>query len=833
MDSCYIFKIDFAYQPDVAGYNMQPIVLKIYGFNTVCNKNHLLWTSPAVGNMEWQTYEFLIHPDVVDITDLVLEVYYNYLPAYWGYLLMDNIRISTTPEFELGNDTTLALCETDSLVLDPGSGFEGFLWQDGSSGQTFVVDTTGLYWVQAFNEEGCSWTDSIFVTITEYMQMEPQMFDSLIVCEDQQVFFGVEVGNGVPPYTFQWTGLPDTTAAITIAADTTMFYFVTITDNCGMTVTDSIKLVVKPSPEINLGNDTLICADGEYTLHAGSGFFQYTWQDGSADSVLTITEPGTYWVTVTSFYGCSATDSININLFPALPLDLGNDTTACVGETILLFAGEGYVTYSWQDNSSAPEYLASTTGTYWVTVTDDKGCSATDSIMVSFLSLPEIDLGNDTSFCFGDQFVLDAGEGYVSYLWQSGDTSQYFAVTQTGTYSVTVNNGCGEASDAIHVEVYPLPVFDLGSDTTICPGQSLTLEPGYQFVSYLWQDNSSFPFFLVTTSGTYTVEVENNFGCKATDEIYVAVNSPQVNLGEDTNICEGDSILLDAGSGFISYLWQDNTTTQTQIVKTSDVYSVTVHDEFGCAGSDEVIITFYPNPSANLGEDKEICTGDELILSAPEGDYTYYWNGQPGDQNYTVTTSGNYTLTVVNPCDSVTDDIYVIEVPVPEVYLGEDEVIVPGQTIELDAGEGHDSYLWQDGSGQQFFIVTENNIDPYNPYYYVEVTEGICKSSDTVRIELFEVWVPKVMTPNGDGQNDLFQADLTRWNGISQHTMTVFNRWGEQVWESDDFPSGWDGKQNGRYVAEGTYFWVLDVYYGSDKVKQTLKGSLTILGSSK
>jgi gliding motility-associated-like protein len=362
-------------------------------------------------------------------------------------------------------------------------------------------------------------------------------------------------------------------------------------------------------------------------------------------------------------------------------------------------------------------------------------------------------------------------------------------------------------------------------------GQSLTLNPGGPFISYLWQDNSTFNTFNVNTSGIYYVEVENIFGCTATDEIYVSISDPQVNLGQDTHVCEGDSLILDAGEGFVSYLWLNNITTQTQIVKTAGTYGVTVLDEFGCPANDAIEIALYPYPSANLGEDKEICTGDELILMAPEGDFTYYWNGQPGDQNFTVTVSGNYTLTVVNLCDSVTDDIQVTVSPVPEVYLGEDEVIFPGQTIELDAGEGRDSILWQDGSGGQYFVVTENNIDPDNPYYYVEVTEGICKSSDTIKIELFEVWVPKVITPNGDSYNERFEPDPERWQGINRHRIIVFNRWGEQVWESEDFPSGWDGKQNGRYVAEGTYFWVLDVYYGSKDIKQTLKGSLTILGT--
>jgi gliding motility-associated-like protein len=830
-DSCYIFKMDFAYQQYVAGYDMQPIILKIYGFNTDCDKNHLLWSSPPISNTEWQTYEFMIHPDETDITDLVLEVYYNSLPPYWGYILMDNIRINPTPVFELGNDTILSLCENDSLILNPGSGFTGYLWQDGSTGQTYTVDTTGLYWVQVFNSEGCSWTDSIQVTIGEYLPMVTEMFDSLIVCQGQSVSFGVEVTNGVEPYQYQWEDLPDTTAIVTVIADTTMFYYVTVTDNCGYVMEDSIKLVVKTGPDIDLGNDTLICQDGEYEIHAGGGYFQYLWQDGSTDSTLTINQPGTYWVMVTSIYGCTTTDSINITLYPALPLDLGNDTIACEGEQVTLYAGEGYVTYQWQDNSTGTEYTANTTGIYWVTVTDDKGCSATDSIVVTFLSQPEVDLGSDTTICSGEELILDAGDGFVNYLWQSGDTTQYLIVTQAGTYSVTVDNGCGEASDEIIVGVQPSPAPDLGPDTTICFGQSLVLEPEGQYVSIVWQDNSTLPFYVVTTTGLYTVEVENNFGCWGEDEVYVTVSHPEVNFGEDTHLCEGDSLILDAGEGFVSYLWQDNSTAQTYIVKTADTCWVMVKDEFGCEAKDTIEIVLYPYPTVDLGEDMEICSGTEVILTGPEGDYTYYWNGEPGGQSYTVNGTEYYSLSVVNVCDSVTDEILVTEIPSPEVYLGPDQVIVAGETITLDAGGGYDSYLWQQDSTLtgQFFIVSEGNIDPDNPIFYVDVYDGMCFGSDTILIELFEVWVPSVITPNGDDKNDMFKPDPERWQAVKRHRITVFNRWGELVWESEDFPSGWDGKLNGRYVAEGTYFWILDAYYGSNDVKKTLRGTLTVL----
>ncbi|MCD4732399.1 MAG: gliding motility-associated C-terminal domain-containing protein [Bacteroidales bacterium] len=92
--------------------------------------------------------------------------------------------------------------------------------------------------------------------------------------------------------------------------------------------------------------------------------------------------------------------------------------------------------------------------------------------------------------------------------------------------------------------------------------------------------------------------------------------------------------------------------------------------------------------------------------------------------------------------------------------------------------------------------------------------------------------IPMVITPNGDGANDTFKPG-DGWSAINNHKIIVFNRWGEKVWESSDFTSGWDGKnKNGNYVTDGTYFWVLEVLYGPDNVKRVYKGSLTVFGTS-
>ncbi|MCF8369528.1 MAG: gliding motility-associated C-terminal domain-containing protein [Bacteroidales bacterium] len=830
-DSCYTFNIDLAFIETVNFITMEPITLKIYGGDEACMKENLLWQSPAITNEDWLTYDFELHP-TFEITDVVLEVaYLNYPPAYWGYLLMDNIVITTSPNVDLGLDTTLTLCQDDSLLLYPGP-YISYLWSDGSTDSSLLIDTTGIYWVQVFNEYGCSATDSIEVIVEEYIEMESEMIDSTLVCQGQEIELYVEVINGAVPYTYYWQGLEDTLASVTIIADSTSFYYVLITDNCGNTLLDSVKLITLPAPEIDLGDNLIICEGDTAQISAGPGYSGYLWQNGSTDSLMIIEDPGWYWVTVTGVAGCTTTDSLWVEFYPPVPLDLGNDTLMCEFSSLTLNAGFGFENYLWQDGSTQPTYLVEATGIYWVTVTDENGCQGTDSIQVGISPAVNISLGPDTAVCNGETFNLSPGNGFASYLWQDGSDQANYTVTNAGTYWVMVTdiNGCN-GSDTVSIGIKPSPQFDLGPDTVVCEGVPFVLEPG-QFASYLWQDNSTLAFYSVTISGTYSVTVTNNFNCASEDEVFVEVSNAEVNFINDTLICEGEEIILDAGSSNVSYLWQDNSIQQYFSVDTSGLYYVSVINEYGCEGYGEIGIIWQPLPVADLGGDQALCLGDTLVLSSVEGPYNYKWNGEIGNYFLEVTQGGTYELEVSNLCGGKLDQIYIEEFERRLINIGPDKVLLPGESIQLDAGDGFDSYVWQDGSANRYFTVNAESIDPEDPVYFVEAIEGPCISNDTAIIKLFKIKIPIAITPNGDGYNDIFRPFEDGWSGVSRHHITIFNRWGEKVWESDDFEKGWDGKRNGNYVAEGMYYWVLEVYYGPENIEQVINGTLTILGEN-
>ncbi|MEZ5196475.1 MAG: gliding motility-associated C-terminal domain-containing protein [Bacteroidales bacterium] len=350
--------------------------------------------------------------------------------------------------------------------------------------------------------------------------------------------------------------------------------------------------------------------------------------------------------------------------------------------------------------------------------------------------------------------------------------------------------------------------------------------------SYKWQDNSTEPFYNVIASGLYFIDVISTDGCPGSDTVYVEVGSTVNILDDSLLVCTGETITIDAGYGFDFYTWSngDYGVQSIDVTEGNKYYSVDVNYFYGCPSSDSVYVSELPKPEAVISGADQICSGDTLFLTAPTGPFIYSWNGGPlSDQaSYLVQQGGDYTLTMSNACGQSNDEVYIQENPLPQPDLGPDVLLFPDESITLTPGN-FTTYLWQDGSNQSSYAVSYGDISVLDTVW-VEVFDGLCKNTDKIKVEVFNVEIPNAITPNGDSYNDRFEP-TSPLTGVNNHTMTVFNRWGQIVWESNNFADGWDGKQNGRYVDEGTYFWILEVNYGNDNIKKIYKGSLTILGT--
>lgn len=254
-------------------------------------------------------------------------------------------------------------------------------------------------------------------------------------------------------------------------------------------------------PVVNLGNDTIICSVQSVLLDAAVSNGSYLWQDNSTDSTLLVTQSGTYTVVVTSG-GCSATDFIIVTVNPLPTVNLGNDSTLCQGQPVVLNATVANGTYLWSTNSIAPFITVTQSGTYSVQVTVD-GCVGTDTISRKFKTsfIPVVTLGPDVTLCDGETLLLDASVPGGSYLWNNNSTNGTLLVAQAGNYSIQVTvNGCTGA-DTIIVTYNAIPSVQLGNDTTLCQGQTFILDATTLNAGYLWQDNSAASSITISQSG--------------------------------------------------------------------------------------------------------------------------------------------------------------------------------------------------------------------------------------------------------------------------------------------------------------------------------------------
>ena len=217
-----------------------------------------------------------------------------------------------------------------------------------------------------------------------------------------------------------------------------------------------------------------------------------------------------------------------------------------------------------------------TSGTYWVKVTNSYGCIGRDTIIINIAPNLIVNLGNDTAICNGSTLILNAQNAGSTYLWNIGILTQQISVNTSGTYWVKVTNSTGcTGIDSINVAFFNLYV-SIGNDTSICIGDTITLNAGNPGSNYLWSTGFTTQTIKVWNAGSYCVNVING-NCTSSDTIQVNVDQkPIVNLGNDTIMCPGDLIVLNAGSGFTSYLWSTGSTQSFINVNNPGTYSVTV-----------------------------------------------------------------------------------------------------------------------------------------------------------------------------------------------------------------------------------------------------------------
>ena len=718
------------------------------------------------------------------------------------------VTTGTPPTVDLGNDT--AICVGTPLVLDATYPASTYLWQDGSTNATFNTSAAGTYYVDVTNNCGTA-TDTIVVTSGGLPVVD--LGNDTLICAGAALLLDATNPNS----TYLWQ---DGSTNATFNATTANTYYVDVTNNCG-TATDTIVILNGFPPTVNLGNDTTICVNSPLVLDATSPLSTYLWQDGSTNATFTASSANTYYVDVTNACG-TATDTINIATETLPVVDLGNDTILCSGASLTLDATYPNSTYLWQDGSTNTTLNAAATNTYYVDVTNNCG-TATDTIDILSDVPPTVDLGNDTTICPNLPLILDATNPLSTYLWQDGTTDPTLTVSSANTYYVDVTNACGTATDTIVIATETFPVVDLGNDTTLCAGATLTLDATNPNSTYLWQDGTTDPTLSVSTANTYFVDVTSTCGT-VTDTIIVSYETaPTIDLGNDTTLCANTTYLLDATTPDVSYLWQDNSTSPTYTVSQQGTYWVTLTNNCGTA-TDSIDVNYNGAIAFDLGNDTVVCEGSTLTLDVTIPNSTVEWQDQSTGSSYIVTGFGIYSATVnVGGCLAY-DTIFVDAEELPNADLGHDMLLCEGDSMVLSTLNPNGSHHWNTGSSESAILVTEFGD------YWLDVTNVCGTVSDTITIGDMQcscvMYFPNTFTPDGDEFNQNFHAKYEC--DIYTYNLRIYNRWGQLLFTTDNPDAIWDGTYNGKLVPTGTYVYLVE-YENDYGIVERINGHVNVL----
>ena len=631
------------------------------------------------------------------------------------------VGINNNPSVDLGIDRTI--CFKDSVTFDAGAGFD-YLWSTGETNQTITVGSSTNYSVIITDSFACSDTDSVNLYIDSLPVVE--LGNDTSICADQTITFDA----GGPGYNYKW--LPNNESSRTISGvNIADRYSVEITDGNGCKGFDTIHLSIDTLPFIDLGPDSSLCDGDSMVLNAGSPY-EYIWSPMSTTSqYVTIKEAGSYTVSITDSNGCVNTDDISVALDTIPVIDLGNDTSICQFETIMLGVPGIEGTMQWNTLDTGALILASIPGEYSVTITDANGCVGYDTLKLDLDTLPVIDLGPDTSICFGDSLFIDAQKG-VSWIWNTGAVTRDLTVTSANNYRVIVtdSNEC-KGQDELDLTVNELPLVDLGNDTSICADSSLIIYAGNVGSEIVWNTLDTGGVLLVQNPNVYSVAVTDTNGCINYDTLLVEQDSlPIVFLGNDTSICADSTLSINANQPLAaSYLWNTGQNSSSIIVDSSGNYRVAVTTTKGCVGYGELNLSINNLPLPDLGVDMNLCQGDSIIFRNTLSDVDVSWlPNYSSVDSIIVFVSGSYVIAVTDSNNCVGYDTALVTVhALPDVDLGLDRQFCEGEERVINAGNDGEIYIWNTGDS-----VAQINVVESGEYYVQVYNSENCSRSDTI-----------------------------------------------------------------------------------------------------
>lgn len=491
-----------------------------------------------------------------------------------------------------------------------------------------------------------------------------------------------------------------------------------------------------------------------------------------------------------SFYICGATESNDFPLHgniwqnknkgladaiiaklcssnPKPTIQVIGKTRFCEGDSVILRASDGFTRYLWSTGARTQQITVKRTGDYYVEVTDSLGCigkSATVFVIVLTAEPPEI-MGS-LGFCPDDSTYIQVKGNYLSYSWSTGEKTKGIYIKKAGNYSVTVRdtNGC-QSSASFRVVQYPTPTPHILGPKTVCAHSNdiiyrLNANP---WECYIWKVEGGTMEYGVDSInisvdwgeggiGKVIVIAKNkDTGCFGYDTLEVKISDklePKItsNTGK-FEFCEGDSIIINAGSEYFKHIWSTGETEPEIVIKTPGKYWIVVKDTYDCTGTDTVEIKMHPLPEPKISGEVDVCEfSTNIEYETPLlTNHSYTWSVVGGEitgsefenkisVNWNENGIGYITLTILNEstgCISTSEPFPIYIHPLPKAkIIANTKEFCEGDSLQIELNQSFKEIKWNNGANsQKIWIKTPGK------YFATVSNEFNCyANSDTIEI---------------------------------------------------------------------------------------------------
>jgi gliding motility-associated-like protein len=741
-----------------------------------------------------------------------------------------------------------------------------YAWQNtntvfAQNNATLTNVPASTYTVNVTDFNGCAVSNSIAIS-------QPSVVSSSLTFTNVSCHGGnngninLSVSGGNAPYTYSWVNAANQNIASSqdlqqIPADT---FTVTISDANGCVSTMN-QIITEPEyPLSSLANITDVLCFGNSTgaisvsVAGGTVPYSYNWLSGQNTATISNLNAGNYSVTITDVLGCTLTNNVNVSQ-PNAPLNITNSVVdvTCYGLTngainTAVTGGTLPYTFNWSNSTyilayNTEDLTTIPAETYVMVVLDQHGCTISDTFVVSQPTPLSNTMIGTNILCHGESTgsinlsVTGANAPY-SYLWNNGSTSEDQAAIPAGFYDVLITdaNGCNKTDSIVLTQPqFPISYSFTTTDVTCRDGSNgiinLTVTGGIPIYSYAWTNASTNALNDSLTAGIYGFLVTDANGCTVTDSMTIfqpaalsinEVITPVTCYGLSDGMIDLTTL---GGTAPYQFTWFNSTfalsaQTEDLIGFPTDTYQVEITDSNGCFYEYYVIL---PEPdSLNITSTGVVvtCHGGtdgaiDITVTGGNPGYTYNWTNGEITQDISNLAAGTYQVTV-SDTKSCNDSLAltIIEPEPITSNITSTPITCVDQTdgtafVEASGGVGAYTFSWTNGTTDAL------NENLANAMYSVLITDAVgCTATDSV-------WIPinpvacidpvNCFTPNNDQINDTWVIDnMELYPDLS---LSIFNKWGNIVFEQRGNYTPWDGSYNARDLPAGTYYYIINLNY--------------------